>query len=135
MIAFTICSNNYLPYASVLCKSLKQFHPEWKFILGLVDKPGPDEWYQGWGFDTFFFVEEIAVTEFQGMVESYNLVELNTAVKPFFFSHLFDVFPEEKHIVYFAPDTQVFAPLDRLKNEFCVTNLRCCSLTFQNRKT
>lgn len=118
MITFTICSNNYLPYARVLCKSIKQFHPGWKFVLGLVDKPGQTEWYQGWGFDTVIPVEDIEVPNFSRMVSAYNLVELNTAVKPYFFSHLFETYPDDIQILYFDPDIQVFSELEELAEEF-----------------
>lgn len=118
MIAFTICSNNYLPYARVLCESLKTFNPDWKFVLGLVDKAGPEAWYEETGFDRVIPVEQLQVTSFASMAASYSLVELNTAVKPFYFSYLFDAFPDEQQILYFDPDIQVFAPLERLKAEF-----------------
>ena len=34
----TICSNNYLHYATVLFNSLKSYHPEAKLFLCLADK-------------------------------------------------------------------------------------------------
>ena len=38
MIAFTICSNNYLAQAKTLGDSFLEFHPDWKFIIGLCDE-------------------------------------------------------------------------------------------------
>jgi hypothetical protein len=118
MIIFTICANNYLPYAGVLCESLKQFHPDWHFILGLVDRRLQEVDYDRFGFDDVIPVEAITIPEFETMLQQYNLVELNTAVKPFFFQHLFKIYPENKQILYFDPDIQVFAPLDSLVAAF-----------------
>ena len=38
MIAFTLCANNYLPYAFSLGESLKSTNPNVRFVIGLVDK-------------------------------------------------------------------------------------------------
>ncbi len=37
-IAFTICSNNYLAHAKTVGDSYLKYHPNNKFIIGLVDK-------------------------------------------------------------------------------------------------
>ena len=58
MIAFTICSNNYLPYAKVLCESLKKFHQIGILWLGLLIDLVQD-WYEIVGFDVVIPVEEI----------------------------------------------------------------------------
>lgn len=114
MIAFTICSNNYLPYAKVLCESLKKFHPDWYFVVGLVDRLGPKVWYEIAEFDVVIPVEEIKIANFPRMVDNYSLVELNTAVKPYFFNHIFNAYPDNDQILYFDPDIQIFAPLNEL---------------------
>lgn len=118
MIAFTLCANNYLPYAGVLCESLKQFHPDWRYFVGLVDQPLSEVDYDRFGFDTIIPVDRLNIPNFSQMVENYNLVELNTAVKPYYFTYLFESYPEEDLVLYFDPDIQVFAPLDDLRNEF-----------------
>lgn len=123
MIAFTICSNNYLPYARVLSASLKKFHPDWFFVVGLVDKRGPDEWYSDAGFDALIPVEEVTIPNFSRMVSDYSLVELNTAVKPYYFSHLFSAYPNQDQVLYFDPDIQIFAPLTELNRELKIASI------------
>ena len=118
MLAFTICSNNYLPYAAVLSKSVKRVHPDWLFILCLVDHKGPDEWYENGRFDGLIEVEELKIPDFTNMVANYSLVELNTAVKPYFFSHLFESFPHKVSLIYLDPDIQVFSPMSEVVDSF-----------------
>ncbi len=122
MIAFTICSNNYLPYAAVLHQSLKRLHPDWIFAVGLVDRLFPGIDYPRFGFDTVIPVEDLQIAGFNDMLSRYNLVELNTAVKPFYFSHLLQAFPREELFLYFDPDIQIFSRLDILADRLSTAN-------------
>lgn len=87
-------------------------------MLGLVDKRGPNEWYTEAGFDAVVPVEELPIPNFSRMVATYSLVELNTAVKPYFFSYFFTAYPGQDQIIYFDPDIQIFAPLTDLSETF-----------------
>jgi hypothetical protein len=107
-IAFTICSNNYLAQAKTLGDSFLKFHPNWEFVIGLVDE-----------FDTSFdysFLDEfeiikvgdINVPDFESIVEKYNIIELNTAVKPTFIKHIFTNYKATK-LIYLDPDILVLS--------------------------
>lgn len=117
-IAFTICSNNYLAHAKTLGDSFLEYHKDVKFIIGLVDKF--DKSFDYTTFSDFLIipVEELKISCFEELNRKYNIVELNTAVKPFYFQYLFILFKAEK-IIYLDPDilvtshfTEVFAVLD-----------------------
>jgi hypothetical protein len=112
-IAFTICSNNYLAHAKTLGDSFLKFHPEMKFIIGLVDKYHAD-------FDYGFFsefkiipVEELAIPEFSSLHEKYNITELNTAVKPSYLHHIFQNYKADK-VLYIDPDIMVTSRFDEV---------------------
>lgn len=105
---FTLCSNNYLPFAISLAKSVKGFLPDSKFIIGLVDIPNPQIDYQ-------FNVEveilpcfDLGYPEFHSMLKGYNVIEFNTAVKPFYFEYLFANHPDLDRIYYLDPDLYFF---------------------------
>lgn len=114
-IAFTLCSINYLAQAKTLFESLKETNPQWKFIIGLVDKNNKNT-------DLSFLqceiveVEKTGIDDFKKMAEKYSIIELLTSVKPFYFSWLFQHFKEAEAVVYFDPDIMVFRPLTRLEN-------------------
>jgi hypothetical protein len=114
-IAFTLCSINYLPQAKTLSDSFKKSNPDWKFIIGLVDKNTTNA-------DLSFIdaevleVDKLKIEGFQAMVDKYTIVELLTSVKPYYFTWLFNSYKEVEKFVYFDPDIMVFQPLTELSN-------------------
>lgn len=114
-IAFTICSINYLAQARTLGDSLKATNPDVRFFIGLVDS------LQGVAFEESYApafpmieIDKIEIRDFQEMADRYNITELNTAVKPFYFTYFFKHYPEAKNVIYFDPDIIVFQPLTGL---------------------
>ncbi|MGV3602051.1 MAG: glycosyl transferase [Dyadobacter fermentans] len=115
-IAFTICSINYLAQARTLGDSLKATNPDVRFFIGLVDT------LQGVAFEDSYApaypmieIDKIEIRDFQEMCARYNITELNTAVKPFYFTYFFKHYPEAENVIYFDPDIIVFQPLTELK--------------------
>jgi glycosyltransferase involved in cell wall biosynthesis len=106
---FTICSNNYAAYAKVLLQSAKQHHPEADLFLCLVDEkldqPGlyPQDC-------TLLLAHELEIPDFDSFAFQYDIMELNTAVKPFVFLKLFR--DRYDQVVYLDPDIEIFRPLD-----------------------
>lgn len=101
---FTLCSNNYLPFAVTLGKSIRQFLPDSKIIVGLVDLIDPKIDYSSLGDSEFLPCFDIGYLEFESMLSRYNIIEFNTAVKPFYFEYLFAKYPEADLIYYLDPD-------------------------------
>lgn len=111
-IAFTICSINYLAQAKTLRDSLRNTNPDILFFVGLVDR------LEGITFEDTYSpdfplveVHAIGIEKFEEMCERYNITELNTAVKPFYFSYFLAHYPEANKIIYFDPDIIVYQPL------------------------
>lgn len=114
-IAFTICSINYLAQAKTLGDSLQTTNPEINFFIGLVDT------LEGIQFDsdhevpyTLIEIHKIGIPQFAQMCEDYNITELNTAVKPYFFTYFFKNYAEAEKVIYFDPDIIVYQPLTSL---------------------
>ncbi len=57
------------------------------------------------------------------MCETYNLVELNTAVKPYFFSYIFENFVSVSEVIYLDPDIQITSNLDLLQGYFTQSSI------------
>ena len=85
VLTFTVCSNNYLAQAIILGKSLLRFNPNYKFIIGLVDRKKESIAYDQIPFEVIE-VEKINNVYFHEMALKYNIYELNTSMKPFFFN-------------------------------------------------
>jgi hypothetical protein len=113
-VVFTVCSNNYLGQAATLQQSLVKKHPDWKFFVALVDVKSPDIDYSIFDKDTLIELNEEIIPGYRNMISRYSIVELNTAVKPFFFEYLVKYFPSASALVYLDPDTFVFHSLQYL---------------------
>lgn len=109
IIAFTICSNNYLGAAKVLVESVKKYHPEFEVYIGLVDEPDASIDYTSFGC-TILPAKEVPMPDIEEMSKRFNIVELNTTVKPFYFKHFFFTLGAAAAI-YLDPDIEVFSRL------------------------
>jgi hypothetical protein len=105
-IAFTICSNNYLAKAKVCGDSFIRHHPDYRFIIILVDTEN-----EGINYDFFNPYEIVSVsTIYPGIADLalvYNIIELSTAVKAAAFTYLFKVY-KSRSIFYLDPDLSIF---------------------------
>ncbi len=108
---FTICSNNYLAMAQILIDSAKQFHPEATMYLCLVDRPLPDAGLYPDGCEVIL-VEDLPIPNVQSFLFRYDVMELNTAAKPFMIQTLLEAGHDA--VVYFDPDIQIFSRLHRV---------------------
>lgn len=114
-IVFTICSTNYIAQAIALGHSMAKYNPDYDFVIGLVDRKHPDVDYTKIPF-TILEVENIPITDFEGMVNRYDIVELNTSVKPCYFNYFLSL-NKYNYLIYMDPDTEVFAAFDALESE------------------
>lgn len=115
MIAFTICSNNYLAKARVLVESIKK-KQDVEVYLFLADKKSPRINYLDLGFDNIILPEELNIPNLKWQLDNYNIIEFNTALKGPAFRYLFST-TKNNIIYYFDPDIKVYQPLE-LFNDF-----------------
>ncbi len=107
----TIIARNYLAHARVLFRSFRRFHPDARFSVLLFDAPAQTAGDEG--FDVVSLGEiGLPPGEEARMPMLYDVTELATALKPWFFRHLLKRHPSE--LLYLDPDIEIFAPLDRL---------------------
>jgi hypothetical protein len=114
-LVFTLCSNNYLAQALTLGLTLLKYNPDYKFIIGLVDKKSETFDYSKIPYE-IIEVEKINIPNFNEMVLRYDIVELNTACKPYYFKYFFSTTNAES-LIYLDPDIQIFASFSELERE------------------
>jgi hypothetical protein len=112
-ISFTICSNNYLAHAKTLGDSYLKFHPDHKFIIGLVDTYCDTIDYGAFNHFEIIPVGKLNMPEFDMLNKKYNIIELNTSVKPAFFHHIFQEYQPAK-VIYLDPDILVLSSFEEL---------------------
>lgn len=105
-IAFTICSNNYLAKARVTAETFTAHHPDYNFIVFLVDEFKPDVDYKAIPNVEIVAIKDI-VPYIDELARKYSIVELNTAVKPAAFTYLFAKY-NCSHIMYLDPDLVIY---------------------------
>jgi hypothetical protein len=127
----TICSANYLAHARALGDSLREHNPDFHFVIGLVDRM-PD------GLDAGYLepfevipVEHLKLRQLGEMVKKYSIVELSTAVKPFYMDFLYERDQKVDVVIYLDPDILVcgsFATLlGKLKTYSIVVTPHSCT--------
>jgi hypothetical protein len=106
---FTVCSNNYVPLAKVLVQSVRAHHPNATFYLCVADKLLPDADFYPRDCEVIA-ATGLEIPEFKGFAFRYDVLEFNTAVKPYVLLLLL----KRGHdaVLYFDPDIEVFTPLD-----------------------
>jgi SAM-dependent methyltransferase len=111
-LAFTICSRNFLAQAQLLHDGLRRHHPGIIFYVLLCDDASEIDCH-ALPFE-ILTIHELGIPGLDGMVEHYNITELNTAIKPFGFLALFDRHPGAA-VAYFDPDILVASRLEEFE--------------------
>lgn len=116
LVFFTIVSRNYLAYALTLMQSVAAQHPESRRYLCLADERADDP-----ALDTDLFetvtIDRLGLPDFEAFVFRYDIMELNTAVKPYMFEWLRLRHPEAG-LLYLDPDIYVVRPLHEVADAF-----------------
>lgn len=106
----TIVSANYLAYAKVLAESVRKYQPGTAFQVLIVDR-STDKIKSAVSSSglTATYAEDLGISDFERIAFKYELVELNTALKPTFMKSLFAQGFEK--VVYLDPDICLFSSL------------------------
>lgn len=108
-VACTIVSANYFHFAWTLAESFFRFQPEDEFHLLVVDHL-PEDFISRDPRVKVLEVEKLGLSSFRSLAFKYDLLELNTAVKPSFLKYLFERGADK--IIYFDPDIYLFRPVE-----------------------
>ncbi len=109
--ACTIVSPNYFAYARTLAASYLAHHPDQRFFVLMVADLALEE-RNTFERDAFtpVLLKDLGIADIKSVAMKYDILELNTNVKPSFMKYLIDTFDLEK-LVYLDPDIFVYSPL------------------------
>ena len=113
--ACTIASFNYLPKIRTFAYSFKKHNPNINIFVLLVDDSSIPKDFSREPFDVIL-AKDLKIEDFLLIAFKFNIIELNTALKPSFIKFLFYKKNVSK-LLYFDPDVFVFSPLDSLFDE------------------
>lgn len=113
----TIVSLNYFAQAMSLMKSVRKQHKDVELHILLVDVTKDIEVKRAVEAHEelahITYVSDIGIEGFEHMSFKYSVVELNTAVKPFFLEYLLEKYAYE-NAIYVDSDILLFQPLDKI---------------------
>jgi len=127
---FSIVSPNYRHYARVLMDSVSRHHPEWDRFVLIVGETAPSREREAF---TTIDLDALQLPHAAQFCFRYTLLELNTAVKPWMFAHLFA--RGYDRVVYLDPDIFVFAPLAELDDSFLTLTPHLTGFLDRRKKT
>jgi hypothetical protein len=104
---FTIVSRNYFAYARTLGDSLRESNPDTEFNVLVVDRKDAafEAQHRDWRIT---WVEDLGIDGFEHVAFKYDILELNTNVKPTFARRLLE---HHEKVVYLDPDIFVYDSL------------------------
>lgn len=117
---FTIVSCNYFHYAKTLMQSIRKVDPSSDLFVVLVDDGYNSEDYASKIFDVINF-KHIPIPYREKMCFQYDILELNTAVKPFVIKYLFT--RSYQKVVYLDPDIFVYNSLEKIFDSLRTSDL------------
>lgn len=106
-VIFTACSVNYLDKAMAMCQSVRDHHPAVDLVILLVDRKRPVT--LATPDVRLLWAEDVGFPEYLQCAFKYNIIELNTALKPFVAMKLLE---NHRKVIYLDPDVCVFSSLD-----------------------
>lgn len=109
-IVFTICSVNYLASAKVLANSVLKTNSNVEFVYIISDKINDRVSKEYFEEIEFIEVENLGIENLNELVDTYNITEFNTALKPYAVNFLNKKYKSNK-IIYIDPDIIVFHDL------------------------
>ena len=107
---FTISSKNYFSFSKTFLESVRKYHPEVDLHFLLADEAEDLSIFINKEIYELSSVKDIGIPEIEKMAFIYDIVEFNTAVKPFFIEYLFK--KGYQKVIYLDPDILVVNRLD-----------------------
>jgi hypothetical protein len=108
---FTCAAVNYLPKVRILCRSLREHHPEAVIHVALADERPAWLDLAGEPFDAVLEIADLGIPDWRAWTFTHGIVELATAIKPFALKRLLEK-PECRTVLYFDPDIVLFSRVD-----------------------
>ena len=120
---FTSATFSYFDRVRTLGLSIREHHPDWRFVVALCDQEPPGFMIDlaSEPFDEIIRVDDLAVENLKGWMYEHDLVELCTAVKGIILCKLLS--EHSCDVVYLDPDIAIFSPLIEVTQRLPLCNV------------
>jgi hypothetical protein len=106
-VIFTVCSANYIAKALAMCQSALDQNDNVDLVIAVLDRKRDISFIHP--RITIQWVEDLNYPQYLQCAFKYNVIELNTAVKPFLALSLSDRYEK---VIYLDPDVLIFSSLE-----------------------
>ncbi|WP_426050887.1 hypothetical protein [Brevundimonas sp. SL161] len=113
VLCFSSFTFSYLNRARVLYRTLRRYHPEWRLVALITDRPPPGVEIDlvAEDFDEIVWFEDLNLADASAWLFGHDIVEACTAVKGPYMHQVCEAGVVDA-IVYLDPDTALFNRLD-----------------------
>lgn len=108
---FTVCDRKQLPEALALGESIRANHSDARFVIGLADRLNLSNTI---GKTEIITADQLKISALAEMSNRYYDFEFVHAVRPWFARHLIEQSSPEIDLVFLAPTTQLYQPIDNV---------------------
>ena len=115
-VVVTTCSLNHLAQAKSMGDSLIRYNPDYKLIIGLVDKLNDRVRIDQYSPHEIVEAHTLNIPEFEDMSKRYTPLELNCALKSFYCSYTFEKYSAGQ-VIFLDSDILVYDSLQYLEHE------------------
>jgi hypothetical protein len=115
-IVLTTCTTSYLAQAKALGDSLLRHNPDYRLVIGLVDKVDGRIEDNYWGPHELVEVHELNIPQFEEMCKRYTTLELVCATKSFFTDYLLKKY-NPSQIIFLDCDILIFDSFRYIETE------------------
>ena len=119
---YTSITNNYLPKARILARSIREHDPASVFHLVLCDAPPPGFDRAKEPFDHVHGIDDLGIPDVKRWLFKHDLVEMCTAVKGPALCKILNEYDADQ-VMYFDPDIAVLSDLAELQAHLAKTSV------------
>lgn len=105
---YTVCTYNHIGRALSLADSVRTHCHGAKFVICLIDTIQADAIPAG---AEVIMAEEMSLPFLNEMCSKYSLLELNSALKPYFGNYIFEKYTDTDHLIFLDSDILLFDDL------------------------
>lgn len=119
----TVCTIQQLPYALTLGQSVKHFHPDATFVIGLADESQTLPAIKSLPYPVLSVVDILGADEVARLSAQYTPTEFIGAVKPAFMQAVYERFSETDILIYADPTCCFYQPLQAIQQVLATANI------------
>lgn len=111
MIICTTASLARLPHALELARSVRTYHPEAKFVLGLIEEWVPESVKQSPWFDQVVQIKDIGIPDFRSFIFKLSALQALRAVQGSFMAYVLSHDTHADKVIFLEHTMKLYGPL------------------------